>query len=125
MQQVGTERGFVEEQYSDADRLRIRIETHERYSDGDTDRLLDSAVEALALRPGLHVLGVGCGAGGWHTRVAAAGGSVVGVDLMSGMLREARIAARRLRPKPSLVQADAQALPFGAGSMDRVLCAGV
>jgi hypothetical protein len=51
MQQLGTERTFVEEQYSDADKLRIRTETHERYSQGDPERLLDNAVEALALGP--------------------------------------------------------------------------
>ena len=53
MQELGTERAFVEDQYSDAARLRIRIETHRRYSQGDTDRILDDATRALHLSPGL------------------------------------------------------------------------
>jgi SAM-dependent methyltransferase len=125
MQQLGTDPAFVQEQYSDADRLRIRIETHERYSQGDTERLLDESVHALSLSPGLRVLDVGSGAGGWHARIAASGATVVGVDLMAGMLREARVADAALEPRPVLAQADAQALPFQTGSVDRVLCAGV
>jgi hypothetical protein len=53
MQQLGTDRAFVQEQYSDADKLRIRIETHEPYSRGDTERIVDDCVAALALSPGL------------------------------------------------------------------------
>jgi SAM-dependent methyltransferase len=125
MQQVGTDPAFVREQYSDADRLRIRIETHTRYSQGETERILDECVDALCLAPGMRVLDVGCGAGGWHARIAAAGATLVGIDLMPGMLREARAAGAALEPTPVLAQADAQALPFGVATVDRVLCAGV
>src|SRR5712691_3695906 len=110
MQQLGTDRAFVQEQYSDADKLRIRIETHERYSQGNTERLLDEGVHALALSPGLRVLDVGCGAGGWHARLAASRAIVVGADLMPGMLQEARLADAALQPRPVFAQADAQAL---------------
>jgi SAM-dependent methyltransferase len=125
MQQLGTDRAFVQEQYSDADKLRVRIETHQRHSQGETDRLLDDGVQALALAPGVRVLDVGCGAGSWHARLVASRATVVGVDLMVGMAREARRAAAALDPRPLFAQADAQALPFGAASVDRVLCAGV
>jgi ubiquinone/menaquinone biosynthesis C-methylase UbiE len=120
MQQLGTDRAFVQEQYSDADKLRIRIETHERYSCGDTERIVDDCVAALALSPGLQVLDVGCGARSWHPRIAAAGAAVVGVDLMAGMLREARAPDAALDPRPAVVQADAQALPFPVMSFDRI-----
>jgi SAM-dependent methyltransferase len=125
MQQFGTDRTFVEEQYSEADKLRTRIETHERYSQGDTEHILDDGVRALSLSPGLYVLDIGCGTGGWHARIAAVGANIVGVDLMAGMIREARASGTGLQPKPVFTQADAHALPFDGASFDRVLCAGV
>jgi ubiquinone/menaquinone biosynthesis C-methylase UbiE len=125
VQDYGTTRSFVEDQYSDAAKLRVRIEPHQRYSQGDTDRILDDAIQALRLSPGLLMLDVGCGAGSWHARAAEAGARLVAVDLMHGMLQEARVAGAGLQPGPILVQADAQALPFKDASFDRVLCAGV
>jgi SAM-dependent methyltransferase len=125
MQQLGTDRAFVQEQYGDAEKLRIRIETHERYSQGDTERILDVGVDALRLSPGVRVLDVGCGAGSWHARIAGTGAAIVGIDLMPGMLHEARLADAASHPTPVLARADAQALPFGAATVDRVLSAGV
>src|SRR5258708_7828709 len=92
MKHFATDRAFVEDQYSDAVKLRIRIETHQRYSRGDTERILDDATRALQLSPGLRMLDVGCGAGGWHPQATIAGARLVGVDLMPGMIREARVA---------------------------------
>jgi SAM-dependent methyltransferase len=125
MQQFGTDRAFVEDQYSDSVKLRIRIETHKRYSRGDTERILEDATWALQLSPGLFVIDVGCGAGGWHPQLTAAGARVLGVDLMPGMIREARVAGSGLQPTPLFALADAQALPFKDATFDRVLCAGV
>jgi hypothetical protein len=45
-------------------KLRLRIETHERYIRGDTGRLLDEPVDALSVSPGLRVCNIGGGAGG-------------------------------------------------------------
>src|SRR6516165_2597662 len=103
MQQLGTDRAFVREQYSDAEKLRIRIETHERYGRGDTERIVDECVAALELSPGLRVLDVGCGAGSWHARLTAAGAVIIGMDLMTGMLREACAVDSALDPRPALV----------------------
>jgi ubiquinone/menaquinone biosynthesis C-methylase UbiE len=68
---------------------------------------------------------VSCAAGSWHARMAAVGAAVVGMDLMAGMLQEARATGAALQPTPVFARADAQALPFGDASVDRVLCAGV
>ena len=62
MKELGTARAFVEDQYSDVAKLRIRIETHQRYSQGDTERILDDATRDLRLLPGSRMLDVGCGA---------------------------------------------------------------
>lgn len=50
---------------------------------------------------------------------------VVSLDLMAGMLREARTARGHLASRPRLVQADAQALPLTGHRFDRVFCCGV
>lgn len=65
------------------------------------------------------VLEVGCGTGviaGEVARMTSAG--VVGLDVEAGMLEM----ARRYAPQVVLVQGDAQALPFGDGAFDLVLC---
>jgi len=51
--------------------------------------------------------------------MAARGAKVVGVDLMAGMLREARAATAHLEPRPAFAQADALALPFADASFDQ------
>jgi len=42
---VATERGFAAEQYSDADKVRIHIQTDERFSEG-TEALVADVLEA-------------------------------------------------------------------------------
>lgn len=61
------------------------------------------------------VADIGCGDGRYVHMLAATGAQVVGVDLSTGML--AGVPA----PKPALVTADAQALPFLDASFDDVL----
>jgi ubiquinone/menaquinone biosynthesis C-methylase UbiE len=120
---LSIQRTYVADQYSDADKLRIRIETHRVYSQG-TESLTDDILDALALAPGLSLLDVGCGSGEWHARLAARGVVTVGLDLMPGMLQAARGAAAGLEPRAQLICADAQAIPFKAATFDRVLCSG-
>src|SRR5438552_175900 len=59
---LSVQRAYVADQYSDADKLRIRIETHRLYSQG-TESLTGDILDALALAPGLSLLDVGCGSG--------------------------------------------------------------
>ncbi len=64
---------------------------------------------------GLDVLEVGCGAAQGATWLASQGARAVGIDLSAQMLAHAAMTPARPR---RLVQADARALPFAAGSFD-------
>jgi len=65
------------------------------------------------LQPGARVVDVGCGPGRDLLNLAKRGYWAVGVDRSAGMLREALA-----RGAKRLVQADARALPFAAGTLD-------
>ena len=102
---------YLRYQYATSEKLRIRIETHARYTqwstapaDGQADPFFDGLLRHLQLRPGLRVLDVGCGPGTIHARLPEV--RIVGVDTSFGMLRE----ARRGR-SGHYAQADAQQLP--------------
>lgn len=78
------------------------------------------ALDALAARPGEHVLDIGCGGG--HTaldiaRRVAPHGTVVGVDLSAAVLAFAQRAAQGLE-RVRFIAADAQSYPFEPASFD-------
>jgi SAM-dependent methyltransferase len=114
---------YLAYQYGDAEKLRVRRETHDRYSELPNEAFFDLVVDRLDVQPGTHVLDVGCGPGTHQARIARRGARIVAVDLSEGMLREAfRLAVAEqyvIRP----VRADAQALPFRDASCQRVLAA--
>jgi ubiquinone/menaquinone biosynthesis C-methylase UbiE len=95
------------------------------YEDGFTARWRDpiqkGSFEALELKPGDRLLDVGCGTGAASRRAAAVAGSVVGADLSSEMLKEARQLARGI-DNVTFVQADAEALPLEDASFTAILC---
>lgn len=109
-------------QYSDSEKLRIRADTHRLYSERP-DRLRQEVLTHLALRPGLEVLDVGCGPGGYHAAIRVSGANVIGIDQSAGMVREARARAGGDGQRGYVAQADAQALPFGDLTFDRGLAA--
>lgn len=80
--------------------------------------LIDDLEAELVARyaPAGRVLEAGCGTGQILARLGRAGVRAVGVDLSSGMLRQARSRAR------ALVRGDLTALPFGDGQFDAVCC---
>lgn len=104
-----TDPAYLRFQYGDADRLRVRIETHERYSE-NPEPFVSWVLRHVGARPGQRLLDVGSGPGQYHARLD--GMRVVALDRSPGMLAKVRV------PK---VQADAQALPFRDGSFDRVM----
>ena len=95
------------------------------YEDGFTARWRDpiqkGSFEALELKPGDRLLDVGCGTGAASRRAAAVAGSVVGADLSSEMLKEARQLARGI-DNVTFVQADAEALPLEDASFTAIVC---
>jgi SAM-dependent methyltransferase len=85
----------------------------------------DAVLAALALTPTDRVLDVGCGPGRTVERaaLAASHGWVVGLDLSDEMLRLARRRCGRMidAGRVELRRGDASALPYAAGSFDKVL----
>jgi arsenite methyltransferase len=102
-------------------------------------RVPESSIESFAgvanpftlgeLQPGERVLDVGCGAG-TDSLVAAQmvepGGSVLGIDMTPEMLEKARASARAIGvASVDFLEAEAERLPVGDGSVDVVISNGV
>ena len=101
------------DEYRSLDPLRIRIDTHRRYTERPDD--LDGVVvRATGLGPDGHLLDVGCGTGAFLTRMRAAGRRVVGLDGSP-----AAVEAVHGTGIPA-VRGLAEALPFVDGRFDAV-----
>jgi ubiquinone/menaquinone biosynthesis C-methylase UbiE len=74
----------------------------------------------LALGPGERVLEIGCGTGETLAHFAKVTGHAIGLDLSSGMLRQAKTRLDALGLRAQLVEGDAHALPFEDHSQDAV-----
>ena len=114
---------YLAYQYGDAEKLRVRRETHDRYSELPNDAFFDWVVDQLDVQPGTTVLDVGCGPGTYHSRIAQQQAQIIAVDLSEGMLREAFRLAAAEQYAIWPVRADAQALPLRDASCQRVLAA--
>ena len=112
---------YLAYQYADSEKLRIRIEAHERYSEDSQDDWYPKYVAQLEPVPGDTVLDVGCGFGAFHPALCAAGARVVALDYWSGMAREARQRASQGGLAVEVVRADAQQLPLVDNSVDHAL----
>jgi SAM-dependent methyltransferase len=79
----------------------------------------DALFAAAGIRPGHHVLDVGCGTGSTTREAArrAPGGTATGIDLSAAMLA----VARRHGGNTGFVQGDAQVHPFPAAGFDVVI----
>ena len=111
---------YLDYQYDDSAKLRIRAETHQRFTVGEAD-FAATELRHLDLRQGQSLLDAGCGPGRLATGMPGSDVSVVGIDRSFGMVREAQLAAHRAR----FAQADIGALPFGDATFDRVAALGV
>lgn len=82
------------------------------------DRILDIV---LAGRAGVDTLDAGCGTGFLSLELAARGHRVTGIDFAPEMLSEARRKAAERGAAIRFGEADAERLPFAAGSFDLVI----
>jgi ubiquinone/menaquinone biosynthesis C-methylase UbiE len=80
--------------------------------------------EAVARRPGAHVLDVGCGTGATTlaaARVSGESGRCVGVDISAPMIEVAKRRAQRAHTPATFMCADAQVYPFEPASVDMII----
>ncbi|MGH2810678.1 MAG: class I SAM-dependent methyltransferase, partial [Actinomycetota bacterium] len=78
--------------------------------------VFEKVLEKAGVGPGIRVLDIGCGAGGFLRMAAAAGAVVTGLDASEGLLR---IARERI-PRGEFSLGDMQHLPFEEASFDVV-----
>ncbi|HEY65425.1 MAG TPA: methyltransferase domain-containing protein [Caldilineae bacterium] len=114
------DREYLRYQYGDAEKLRVRQESHARYSENPGD-FFEWVLSHADLRPGLVVVDIGCGPGAYHPLLCRQGVRVIGLDFSWGMVREARRGAEERRLEVWVAQADAQALPLPDVCCDRVM----
>ena len=79
----------------------------------------ESELDILGDLSGKQVLELGCGGAQWSRFLAERGFDVVGIDLSESQLAHAR---RTSAPELRLLQANAEACPFGDASFDVVFC---
>ncbi len=89
-------------------------------------RLANRLIQLAAPQPGEQVLDMATGTGFVAipvARLVGEQGAVIGVDISAGMLQQASRAVSAAKPgNISLMQADAEALDFPAGSFDLIFC---
>ena len=83
----------------------------------------EDLLAATGITPSHSVLDVATGTGNVALRAAAAGATVVGLDLTPELLDTGRLRAGRLGLEVEWVDGDAEQLPFAGESFDRVLSA--
>jgi ubiquinone/menaquinone biosynthesis C-methylase UbiE len=78
------------------------------------------ALALMALRPGEHVLEIGCGTGEALAELAGITVYATGLDLSPRMLEQAGARLRALGRSAVLVEGDGHSLPFADASQDAV-----
>jgi SAM-dependent methyltransferase len=75
----------------------------------------------LHLKPGTKVLDVACGTGNQSIPAARAGAEVIGLDIATNLLEQARKRATDEKLKIEFVEGDAEKLPYAAARFDVVV----
>jgi SAM-dependent methyltransferase len=78
-------------------------------------------IERLHLKPGTKVLDVACGTGNQSVPAARAGAQVIGLDIATNLLEQARKRTADENLKIEFVEGDAEKLPYEAARFDVVV----
>ena len=81
----------------------------------------ESFIQRLHLKPGTKVLDVACGTGNQSIPAARAGADVIGLDIATNLLEQARKRAADEKLKIEFVEGDAEKLPYEAARFDVVM----
>ncbi len=110
----------------DFDQLKIRLKT--TWMTGDYDlfsRYLEKDAERffrrLGVTPGTRLLDVGCGAGQLALIAARAGAQVIGCDISTNWLEQARARAAAEGLEITFEEGDAESLPYADAQFDAVI----
>lgn len=117
---LATDASYLTNQYSTAEKLRIRQEAHARYSERPDD-FFAWALALLDLQLGLLAADIGCGPGAYHSLLHAVGCRVFALDASLGMMMETQRQAQQAQLNVYALQARAEALPLHTACLDRVL----
>lgn len=113
---VTNDPNVVRRQYATDERIRVRYETHEKYSIPKLD-FAAWVLNCRSWRGDETILDVGCGTGSYYTRLKHYGTGIryYGLDFSQGML------SKHPADPASLQLADAMALPYAHHSFDMVM----
>lgn len=120
MSDCATDPRYLHYQYADADKLRIRQQTHALYSEQATS-FFDWLMPTIDPQPGTLVLDVGCGSGAYHPLLAKYNPRIVAIDASQGMLDVVQEQARQQTLPVQSIRAFAEALPLRNTCCDRVM----
>jgi len=109
---------YLRDQYATTEKLDIRLEAHQRYSERQDD-FLDWVLDHLDPRPGDAVVDIGCGRGSYHIPLVQRGARVIlALDTSAGMLSTSQQQANAHHLPVVAIEADAERIPAPDASYD-------
>lgn len=115
-----TDPTYLNYQYADSEKLRVRQEAHLLYSEATGD-FVEWMLDLLEPQTGEVIADVGCGPGIYHGKLAARGVTILALDASLGMVTDVMKAASAAQLPVSAMQANAEQLPLTDASCDRLM----
>lgn len=113
-----TDPAYLRYQYGTTDKLDLRIQANQRYSERPDD-YLDWVLDHLDPRPGDLALDVGCGRGSYHPLLIARGvRAILGVDASPAMVAATQRQADERRLPVVSIEGNAERLPLPDAAYD-------